>query len=241
MFLLRVVDPFVHHRNDNWYRFLFELGAEPNIHYISPYTLTGLSALLYAHNPRKLIVHAPYTYECSNELPLRHHCRKRGLLISGANDPSLYPLRDQAKRAAALLPAAISGIHRLRHPGYPDIGHSLNHNIIGRTYIQRMAEYTHSFSCSSSYRIELLKYREIAYAGCVPVGDLPFSLIECPPSAQKPWRKNWPLLAYNVRALTTRDSEQLAIEFREFMKRKRDKALLSSKVNSCIINLSSSL
>lgn len=237
IFILRVVDPFLHHRSDPWYQFCHECLDEPNCHYLTPYTLTGITALWQSVRPCKQFIIAPYTYDSKQELDLAHDRRIRGMIISGANSRNLYPIRYQAQRIASVLPSAISGLSLLKHPGYSDIGQSRGHNVTGDSFTQLLSNYTAAFGCSTSYRIELMKYREIAYAGCIPVGDLPYSLVECPPVAALPWRRNWLALTHLIRRFSAGESEAMARSYRQFFRMHREQLLLRERVNTQIREL----
>ena len=241
LFLLRVVDPCLHHQRDNWYIFLREMLDRPNVHFITPYTLTGFSALLSSLNPRKWFIHSPYTYDCGQELPIEHISRRSGILVSGARSSIMYPIRFGAQRIAAALPSSITGFYLLGHPGYLDISQKRKHNTIGKSFTKYIAGYTAAFSCSSTYRMELMKFREIAYAGCIPVGDLPFSLVDCALNAHLPWRRNWIALGQLVRKLCAEESEFRARSFRRFFREKRDRKVLMERVNGLIMELAGSI
>jgi hypothetical protein len=90
-----------------------------------------------------------------------------------------------------------------------------------------MARYKYAFVCSRLERIELQKYRDCAYAGCAPFGDLPEALDDCPRDA---------FLAFDGTMLSSLravyrgpDPQQVAASFREYMRTKRNPALLVAK------------
>ena len=62
--------------------------------------------------------------------------------------------------------------------------------MVGDAYIKELSRYRYAAVCSSRLRLEFLKYREIAYAGCVPIGDLPGTLSDCPSEGIIQWRRN---------------------------------------------------
>ena len=86
-----------------------------------------------------------------------------------------------------------------------------------------------------------MKYREIAYAGCIPVGDLPLSLADCELNAHLPWRRNWIALGQLVRKLCAEESEFRARSFRQFFQDKRDQKVLRERVNGLIMELVESI
>jgi hypothetical protein len=113
---------------------------------------------------------APFPYDPQREVDLPMARRTRRVFLSGARHRRVYPLRERFYRRAAWNPLARRFIDRLDHPGYPDTGRPARHAIVGKRYVERAAASTHFFLDPSRYCVELMKFLECAYAGCVPIG-----------------------------------------------------------------------
>jgi len=89
-----------------------------------------------------------------------------------------------------------------------------------------MAQFQYAFVCGSFKGIELQKYRDCAYAGCAPFGDLPGALSDCPRDAFFAFDGT---MLSSIRAVYGgADPQQVAIRFREFMRTKRNPSALVS-------------
>jgi hypothetical protein len=220
-FVLRLCDPIWEHARDHWwYKFVFDLLDRPRMHVMLNYQPAEITALLFARSRKTRLVFAPYVYRQEMEYPLDHANRKDGILLSGARDDAIYPLRATMTRAAFWwLPLRVL-CATLEHPGYPDVNQPRRHDIVGKKYLDLLATFRFAAICSSRCRIELLKYREFAYAGVVPIGDMPATLLDCPPDAWIPWRRNFVALTRALKSMD--DAEHRAQKFREFMRRRRD-------------------
>ena len=53
-----------------------------------------------------------------------------------------------------------------------------SHAHVGKDYIKHLSGFKYMLACPSKFGIELLKYSEMAYAGCIPVGQAPDSYPE---------------------------------------------------------------
>ena len=122
------------------------------------------------------ILRAPFPYEPDREIRVPIAERSRRVFLSGARHRRVYPLREGLYRRVAWNPWARRLVDRLAHPGYPDTGRQARHDVVRERYVERAAASTHFFLDPSRYRVELMKYLECAYAGCVPIGDLPSTL-----------------------------------------------------------------
>ena len=230
IFVLRVVDPYFHHSSDPWYIFCRELVGKPNIHFIGPYNLTGILRDWLSSSIINTYIHAPYTYDQKHELPINHSERLHCVALSGAIRKNIYPLRHQAYLLAKFYPIArLAKIKRLIHPGYPEKSGSLLHMTVGKSYLDWLSKFTLGFTDSSIYRIELLKYREMAYAGCAPIGDLPWSLHDCPKSGFIHHDNLSRLLT--VARSSSEWTESIACSFREYLRVKRPRATVVKRVN----------
>ena len=218
-FLLRVNDPYLFHRQDFWYQFCSSLLDVPNVHFLSPYQPTGFLSIWLSHSKYSRFVYAPYTYDSSREHVCTHATRFRRIAVSGNQRLDLYPLRHSIQRASKFrLTRFLLRTDRLVHPGYPEKNGPPSHHIMGSKYIRWLSSFTAAFTDSSIYRIEFLKYREVAYAGCAPVGDLPWSLFDCPPVAFREFRSLLDLIRLRSFLQDPQATEEVAHAYRTYMR-----------------------
>jgi hypothetical protein len=164
--------------------------------------------------------------------------RIRRIAVSGNQRPDLYPLRCQVQRASKFsLSRFACRTDRLMHPGYPEKHGPPAHRIMGTDYLRWLSRYTAAFTDSSIYRIELLKYREIAYAGFAPIGDLPWSLFECPPPAFYEFRSLLDLFRYRDLLKDRQATQMAALAYPEFMRTVRSRHLWRARVSESLSQL----
>lgn len=188
LFVLRLCDPYWEYaRNHWWYGFVAEMLDRSRIHAMLNYQPAEITALFASRARRSQFVFAPYVYRAESELSLEHAHRRSAVLFSGARNRRLYPLRSEMARTAAWWVPLRLRSTMLEHPGYPDIGQRRRHAVIGGRYLELLSGFRFAAICSSRCRLEFLKYREFAYAGVVPVGDMPSTLLDCPTDAWIPW------------------------------------------------------
>jgi hypothetical protein len=222
---LRVNDPYVFHKQDHWYQFCAEQVDAPGIHLLTPYQPTGLLSYWLSHARRSHFVYAPFTYDPQAELPIAHRQRQGLFAVSGNQRKDLYPLRYLVQIAAKIPGGSLLlGLDRLQHPGYPEKIKHARHCIMDAAYIQWLARYRFAFVDSSIYRVELLKYREAAYAGCALIGDLPWSLHECPSDAFYHFRSLVDLIKCRAVLGDSQLSQEVANSYRTFMRSTRNRA-----------------
>jgi hypothetical protein len=220
VFVLRLCDPYWNARDHWWYRFVAEMLDHPRCHIMLNYQPAEITALFATRARRSQFLYAPYVYRPEKEQSIDHENRLQALIISGARNRDIYPLRARIMQAAAFWPWLRASSKILAHPGYPDLaGDKLFHHAIGDAYIKYLAAFKFAAVCSSRCRLEFLKYREFAYAGVVPVGDMPASLLDCPFDAWVPWRRNFIDLTHKIRTLS--DTASRAQSFRKFMRARR--------------------
>ena len=176
IFALRVIDPGGPPRDTNAVRALaFEFAQNKRVAVISPYQPTEISQFIYmALGPKRFHV-SPYPYDVTKEVDTQlDSLRANRLIITGANDKLVYPLRHFArhKRLTNLKWRAFTT--DLRPMGYRVANSPLQ--VSGSRYINYLARHSMMFLCPSRSKVELLKYRECAYAGCMPVGLAPDAL-----------------------------------------------------------------
>ena len=217
--LLKVVDPYYQHRDSGWYRFVEGLVDHPGVHLALTYTPSELTALYLSRAEKTKCVFMPYVYNEEREVPLDHAGRMRRLALSGGDVPDLYPVRARMVLLSRLWPPFWFLVDRLEHPGYPDIGQSAKHEVLGERYVEWLALHRFAFVCSSRCRLEFLKYREVAYAGCVPVGDMPYTLLDCPENARIGFGSNPFRLTREL--MNCDGTEAAAMAYRGFLRDRR--------------------
>lgn len=175
LFLPKIVDPYFYNITHYYYHFLADVAQCINVRLLSVYEPKELTLYLSsfaAHKP----IHIPYAYDPSREIGLDClNSRTKKVLISGALDQTLYPYR-----AAIFLKTRRSILRlffpKLSHPGYAEMNNSnFSHNIVGDSYVNYLGKYRWMLVCGTRAEVELLKYYECAYAGCLPVGKPPSS------------------------------------------------------------------
>jgi hypothetical protein len=235
IFLLKLCDPYAEWVSQHWwYRFAAELIDRHNVHYLLNYSPSEWTALLFVRARRSRFIVAPYVYQNENERDLDHAKRRRTLIVSGSMDPNLYPLRSKIAYFTRSPPLSLV-TSRLEHPGYGDTTAKLSHYVIGTAYLDELSRYRYGVVCSSRCRLEFLKYREFAYAGIVPVGDMPSTLLDCPSDAWLSWRRN--VFATFSALLSVADSQSRAESYRAFMRRVRDRDALRERVGGLLARL----
>lgn len=202
-------------------QFIFACGDRPGVHFATTYDVEGPFKTYVSKLKRSRVLFLPYPYDRAREVELDLSQRRRQIFLSGAESPRLYPLRHalRVKRQQSwLLKLAV---HELQHPGYPDLGVQLKHNIVREQFVSYAAGYTHFFLCPSMYRSEFAKYLECAYAGSVPIGEPPTSLAASVSNCFLTWHgTTWEL----IRTLAARhcDMRERATRYREIVRSLRD-------------------
>jgi len=230
---LRIVDPFWFHADSVAHKFYLECLDLPNFHYLLAYTPAEFTAHLQFQARRSRFLFAPYVYLKEKELNLDKKLDK--MIVSGNTAWFLYPLRSSIEFQRKIWPPLAMKSVQLHHVGYADIGQKIIHQFIGDAYTAELARYRFAFACSSRCRLEFLKYREIAYAGSILVGDLPSSLYFDAKDCYIPWGRNFIKAA---QALNNGDSfDHYAEEFRQVMRESRGQEKLIDRLNLQIMNL----
>lgn len=173
LFGFSVVDPGAEQKGLPYPQLLFDVKDKSNVFYLSRYEPKGTAQHLVELTTQDKLVVVPYafvdpTYPISN-----HPARDARIFFSGSLNINTYPYRQTFSRLRRWVPFFTLFIERLEHPGYPDTGGPPTHDIIGDRYIEHLSAYRHMLLTPSKYKVELLKYRECAMAGCVPVGIPP--------------------------------------------------------------------
>lgn len=142
---------------------------KPNVYCFTCYDFKITSRVIATSFPDK-IFHIPLAYQKSKEVDLTEKYfgeRINKLLLTGFIS-DIYPHR---LKLVNLMNEHPNYISRLRHPGYDNA--SKTDGLIGDAYIKALSSYRFMFNCGSKDYVELLKYNESAYAGCLSVGLLP--------------------------------------------------------------------
>jgi len=175
-FVLKIVDPYREECSSHWYyKFLFRVGALPNVLFLSPYQPTELVHDLDEMTSRRKLIVIPYPFQERFAIQPSMAHRRHQIIFSGNDGRNLYPERVKFLRRVRRHPLLRWTTQVLRHPGYPDVGHTPVHHLIGPRYIQHLSQFRFMFLSPSRCGLEFLKYSECAYARCVPVGVPPNS------------------------------------------------------------------
>jgi hypothetical protein len=172
----KLSDPDAPNYRDEATRYIFRQRDAPGIHYLSIYDPEGPLHDFVASLRRSKVLRLPFPYDASREIERDFASRRRRVLLSGAQSRECYPLRYALHRRRRFDPLLRLAVSELPHPGYADIGQRLRHNLVFEAFVEHAAKFSHFFLCPSRYRVELMKYVECAYAGSVPIGELPKSL-----------------------------------------------------------------
>lgn len=225
---LRIVDTLREAQDHWWYAFLRRAVASRRVALVHAYAPRELLADLLAGSPHDAHVFAPYPYRRERELDPAHARRRNAILLSGVQDGNVYPLRHHFWLGTRRSPLWRPFTRVLRHPGYPDIGQPQVHHVVGDAYVREIARHRYAFVCAARNGCELLKYREIAYAGSCPVGELPPSLADCPDDAFVTYdRRNLHLFR---RTILSSNAEATARRFRTYLARARERGALVRRV-----------
>jgi hypothetical protein len=235
---LRVVDPSIFHKSDYWYQFCREMLDHRRVHFLTPYEPTGLFSYWLSQARHQTFIYAPFTYDRNCEELLNHETRLKLIAVSGNQRLDLYPKRTLVHKFCKIpLSKYFLKIFRLQHPGYPEKAGPPSHQFIGSSYIRWLARHVSAFVDSLIYRVELLKYSEIAYAGCAPVGDLSWSLHECPDSAFIEPKGITDFLQYQLLLSHTQATVEQANLYRIFMRQHRCRVRWRSIVRNRLMDI----
>lgn len=175
-FLLKVVDPYYENTSCHFfYYFLAKSSRFSNAYLYSVYEPKELVKFISElYNDR--IIYIPYPYDEALEISLSNvKDRKKQVLITGAVNRFIYPYRAAVWKSSRRLLTRFL-FPQLNHPGYPELDNSeFKHQIIGSRYIEYLSNYRYMLVCPTRASIELLKFQDCAYAGCLPVGIAPDS------------------------------------------------------------------
>lgn len=171
-FIMTVTDPYYENETNNPYiKLLFDLVEFSNVKILSKYQPEEVVKELAKSYTVDRFLTLNYSYDPTQELPLLSQ-KKNQIVFSGATYKEIYPERFIfLKRTRRTISRFY--IKLLKHPGYPDTGGSLTHDIIGVSYIKFLSQYRFMFISPSRCGLEFLKYREAAYAGILPIGLSP--------------------------------------------------------------------
>ena len=174
IFIFRVVDPSGPPRDCNAVRQLaFKLSNLNRVGVLCTYHPTETNAFLASVFKNRFYV-LPYAYDREKEVELSlNQSRRRKIVITGSDDKIIYPLRRFARHKRNTDLAWRLMTINLRSYGFRKACKGM---IYGREYIDFLSSHSMMFLCPSRSEVEFMKYRECAYAGCMPVGGTPESL-----------------------------------------------------------------
>lgn len=174
-FLLKIVDPYYENASHYYYLWIASLLHLDNVYLFSIYEPKELTLILSRKFKNK-IAYIPYPYNSVKEVPLeRLASRLNKIIVTGSINPVIYPSRSEIwiKTRRSL---ARTFFPVLKHPGYAEIGKgNFDHQYIGDAFVQYLSRYKAMLICPTRAGVELLKFHECAYAGCLPTGEPPSS------------------------------------------------------------------
>ena len=166
----RVSDSVMPETSNPNVRLIFDHADHPGVHYATTYEPAGPMLAFTRTLAVSRVAHLPYAYDVTREVELPLDTRRRRIFLSGSNSSRLYPPRHALRRARRWNPVLRWYVFDLKHPGYPEHGRPPRHDVTHARFIGLASRFTHFFLCGTRYNVELMKYVECAYAGCVPVG-----------------------------------------------------------------------
>lgn len=177
-FIIKIVDPFLENFDHFYYLWAFKMVTLDNVNLLSVYECKELTSFI-SKVSGKSIIYAPYPYDQAKEISLNNlNKRSNKIIISGSVNGQFYPFRSsiwlKSRRSLSRFLFSI-----LKHPGYAEIhNQDFSHNYVRDNFIKYLSNYKHMLLCGSRCEIELLKFHECAYAGCLPVGKCPSTFPE---------------------------------------------------------------
>ncbi|MCW3466989.1 hypothetical protein [Chitinophaga nivalis] len=227
-FMFVIIDPYREACVNHYYYELMEnVYHLPNVLYLTKYNATEWA--LDLDPAQRKTTWIPYPYDISREINTDSlNNRKSKIIFSGALLHGIYPLR------SAFLKKNIHAgnehlIDWLKHPGHEDDGDIMQHDVIKESYLTFLSQYKFMFLCPSRCQLEFLKFRECAYAGCVPVGQLPTSML----SAVNIFKWDDSVSSAQLTKLLATDSSQLlpiVQQYRRFFREERTPAKLNKQL-----------
>lgn len=173
IFLMAITDPYFEQEKDSPYiKFLYLLKNNSNVGIVSKYQPEEITQELYILYGKNRFLTLNYVYDPKEELTINYKNKKNKILLSGSLNFKLYPERNLLHKFSRVFPLNMF-VDILQHPGYPDVGQKLNHDIIGENYINFISSYRFMFVTPSRCKLEFLKYRESGYAGTIILGLTP--------------------------------------------------------------------
>jgi hypothetical protein len=216
-------------------RFILGKANFQGVHFILTYEPKGPMLQFTKTLTTSRIARLPYPYERRREVDRDMATRRRRVFMSGANSANLYPLRVSLRRRRTWNPVLWWAVSDLKHPGYPEFCGKSAHEIVRDRYVNHASGHSHFFLCPTVYEVELSRYVECAYAGCVPIGQAPTSL--------RPWIDQYLIpsvgkVAELVQALMKDEIElnERAAGYRSLMRTLRDPAKLAANLEDQIRN-----
>lgn len=217
----KITDPETPLSKNPAQRYTFEQADRAGVHYATAYEPAGPLQEFFEGLSVSIVAPLPFPYDTQREIDIPMDGRKRKVLLTGEQWRRIYPLRHKALMTWKWNPLGRLAMDVLRHPGYPDAGTKPTHNITHDRFVAKLGEYKLALMCPSVFGVELMKYVECAYAGCVPIGEAPRSISEEVCDSIVNWKGGGAAL---LKAASMDDAEasQRAMAYRSAMKRLRE-------------------
>jgi hypothetical protein len=231
-FVFKIVDPLYDSAIwTNWYYdFLRQIAKNEKVAFLSVYQPAEWVSDLAKYVGGDRVYVLPYPYIKSKEISgLELSNRRNKIILTGARHKDIYPLRERMWKARKLSPVFRFICDGLEHPGYSDLGDNVSTGVIGKNYINLISNYRWMFLCPSRVQIELMKYLECAYAGCAPVGGIPYGLPKEAKDAfvQFPSGLGWTIKLAHL--ISSEDSERRSYLYRTVMRNLRDPQTMNNE------------
>jgi hypothetical protein len=215
------VDPEDPLRENPALRYAFGQANRSGVHYATTYEPAGPLLEFFGSLSTSVLAPLPFPYDTRREIDVPMQGRERKVLLTGEQWRRVYPLRHKALKTWKWNPFGRLAMDVLRHPGYPDAGAKPRHNITHDKFVAKLSGYTHAFMCPSVFDVELMKYVECAYAGCVPIGTAPRSISKDVRDCFVDWRGGG-LALFLATRIGEAEAQQRASSYRAALKRLRD-------------------
>jgi hypothetical protein len=230
LFFLKVIDPLFQDEKKGYFNFLKGASKFVNTGLISVYEPREMVCELKEKYTNRFI-HLPYPYNKEKELKYSSADRKNRIIISGSLNKYTYPYRYLVWEKVTRILARFIIFSILKHPGYAEQNPIItyNYSFTKDSYVKYLSGFKFMLLCPSRYGIELLKFHECAYAGCIPVGLAP----DCYPNRIK---KTFLLLRvanfhkdlFNI--IFAKHDQKNILLFRTFLDRTRNPNFLNKKL-----------
>lgn len=228
---IKIVDPYWESIRSPYCQWLLKMCQLPNSIFFGPYHPVGISDLLRSLTNNDRYIQIPYAYQRERELTVDRNARKKWIAISGNRNSCYYPERAAMHKAIRGHWSLGRRLTLLPHPGYPDTGALLAHDICGEKYIRFLSEHNFMYVEPGRDGLEFLKYSECAYAGCVPIGRPALSLPAAARAVIQRFESESFVADFDaVVNLSEAKCEEISLIYRESLRRHRSPLLLNEQL-----------